>query len=96
MLKDVLKQIVEHPEGQSRDCKLGRIISSQDQETAELLIQALAGPASTMSLVRALNEEGLKLSREYLGQKRSTCFKGTTSSEKCCLNFTDEEDTNNG
>lgn len=92
MLKDVLKQIVDNPEGQSRDCKLGKIISSQDEETAELLIKALAGPASTMSLVRALSADGIKLSREYLGEKRSSCFKNPDSIDKCCLNYIETKD----
>lgn len=90
MLKDSLKQLIQNPDSSSRECKLGRIIQSQDQETAEVIIEALASEASTMGIVRALNAEGISLSREYLGEKRKTCFKSPEAASKCCLNKTGE------
>lgn len=85
MLKDALQQLLKDPEGKSRECKLGKIIASQDEETAVLLVEALAGEASTMGLVRTLGAEGINLSREYLGEKRATCFKNPESAKNCCL-----------
>jgi hypothetical protein len=94
MLKDSLKQLIANPDGNARECKLGRIIQSQDAETAEVMIEALASGASTMGLVRALSAEGINLSREYLGEKRATCFKNPDSAEKCCLNKAAKEASN--
>ena len=85
MLKDALQQLLKDPEGKAKECKLGKIIASQDSDTAELLIEALAGEASTMGLVRTLGAEGINLSREYLGEKRATCFKNPESAKNCCL-----------
>lgn len=85
MLKDSLKQLIQNNQGRSRDCKLGKIIQSQDTETAEVIVEALISDASTMGIVRALNADGINLSREYLGEKRATCFKNPDMAEKCCL-----------
>jgi hypothetical protein len=94
MLKDSLKQLIKDPDGKSRDCKLGKIILSQDEETAEVMIEALLSNASTMGIVRALGAEGINLSREYLGEKRATCFKNPEAAEKCCLNKKTESSKN--
>ena len=94
MLRDSLKQLIQDPEGRSRECKLGKIIQSQDAETSEIMIEALLSNASTMGIVRALGAEGINLSREYLGEKRATCFKNPEAAEKCCLNNQTKEATN--
>lgn len=90
MLRDALRQLIEDPSGKSKDCKLGKIIASQDKETIEIFLEALKSEASTMSLVRALKSEGISLSREYLGEKRSRCFK--EGNPNCCLNAIDNKD----
>lgn len=82
MLKDSLQKLIDS-HGRERDCKLGNIIKSLDDETAVMLVEALKSEASTMGLVRALKDEGIHLSREYLGEKRNTCFKA--GSPSCCL-----------
>lgn len=82
MLRDSLQKLIESP-GRERDCKIGNIIKSLDEETAIVLVEALKSNASTMGLVRALKDEGIHLSREYLGEKRNSCFKSDSSS--CCL-----------
>lgn len=82
MLRDSLQKLIDNP-GRERDCKLGNIINSLDDETAVMLVEALKSDASTMGIVRALKDEGLPLSREYLGEKRNTCFK--SGSPSCCL-----------
>ncbi len=82
MLRDSLQKLIDNP-GRERECKLGNIIKSLDDETAIILVNALRSDASTMGLVRALKDEGLPVSREYLGEKRNTCFRG--GSQSCCL-----------
>lgn len=82
MLRDSLQKLMDNP-GRERECKLGNIIKSLDDETAVILVEALKSDASTMGLVRALKDEGLPVSREYLGEKRNTCFKA--GSQNCCL-----------
>jgi hypothetical protein len=91
MLKDSLKQLIQDPDGKARECKLGKIIKSQDSETAEVIVEALLSSASTMGIVRALGAEGINLSREYLGEKRATCFKDPDAAAKCCLNKQDKD-----
>ena len=91
MLKDTLKELIEKPSNTVDKCKLGSIISSQDSETQTVLLEALCGDISTMSLIRALNAEGIKLSREYLGEKRATCFKSENGLSNCCLNNQQEK-----
>ena len=93
MLSDSLQKLMKSPTGTGRDCKLGTIINSLDKETSEILIEALSSNASTMGLVRALKDEGIYLSREYLGEKRTQCFKGSGSSA-CCLNSADKKEKN--
>jgi hypothetical protein len=82
MLRDSLQKLIDNPV-RDRDCKLGNIIKSLDEETSAILVGALKSDASTMGLVRVLKDEGIHLSREYLGEKRNTCFKG--GSQNCCL-----------
>lgn len=82
MLKDSLQKLIESPT-RERDCKIGNIIKSLDDETAILLVEALKSDASTMAIVRAMKDEGVPVSREYLGEKRNTCFKA--GSPNCCL-----------
>jgi hypothetical protein len=45
-----------------------------------------------MGLVRALKDDGIPISREYLGEKRNTCFKG--GSPNCCLQQSDSKEKN--
>lgn len=93
MLSDSLQKLMKSPTGTGRDCKLGTIINSLDKETSEILTEALSSNASTMGLVRALKDEGIYLSREYLGEKRTHCFKGSGNSA-CCLNSVDKKEKN--
>lgn len=91
MLRDALRQLIDDPSGRAKDCKLGKIISSQDEETAEIFIEALKSSASTMGLVRALKSEGIAISREYLGEKRARCFK-EPGNANCCLSAVERKD----
>lgn len=83
MLKDALSGLIKN-QGNRRKCKLGELIESVDQETAETLIEVLASDISTMSLTRTLASEGISLSREFLGEKRN-CFKDPEAAKNCCL-----------
>lgn len=82
MLRDSLQKLIDNPV-REKECKLGNIIKSLDDETAMMLVETLKSTASTMSIVRALKDAGLPVSREYLGEKRNTCFKGDNTT--CCL-----------
>lgn len=93
MLSDSLQKLMKSPTGTGKDCKLGTIINSLDKETSAILTEALSSNASTMGLVRALKEEGIYLSREYLGEKRTQCFK-SSGSNACCLNSVDKKEKN--
>lgn len=84
MLKDALGKLLE-TQNSKQDCKLGRIIAGLDEETAEALIQAMKSDITTMSLTRALNSEGISIGREFLGEKRNTCFKDPESAKSCCI-----------
>jgi len=80
MLKDALSNLIEKAEsGRPKECKICKIVNEQDAETAELIVKTFQSNASTMSIVRALNSEGINLSREYLGEKRKVCFKDPNS-----------------
>lgn len=81
MLKNVLSELLEKADsGTTKECKICRIVGSQDPDTAEIIIKTFQSNASTMSIVRALNSEGINLSREYLGEKRKVCFKNMDTS----------------
>lgn len=84
MLKNALSELLEKVEsGKSRDCKLCKLVSEQDPDTAEVIIKTLQSNAPTRSIARAFNAEGFAISREYLGEKRKTCFKNPNA--KCGL-----------
>lgn len=83
VLRETLEQLLS-PKGKSKMCKLGTIITSQDSDTKTVFIEALKSNTSTIGLVRALKEEGIFISREYLGEKRMNCFRN--DSPMCCLN----------
>lgn len=84
MLKDALGKLMD-TQNFKQDCKLGRIINSLDTDTADTLIQALRSEVTTMSLIRALNSEGVPIGREFLAEKRNTCFKDQDAEKTCCI-----------
>jgi hypothetical protein len=86
-LKDTLNSIADNSQNSSF-CKFGKIYSDMDEDTQEAMRSALTSGASTMDICRALNDDGIKVRREFLGEKRK-CF--TSQSATCCLN-----QTNNG
>jgi hypothetical protein len=90
MLRDSLQKLMQDPSGKGRECKIGNIINSLDEETAQMLVDALKSDASTMGLVRVMKDEGIPVSREYLGEKRNECFKSESSS-RCCLQQVPQE-----
>lgn len=83
MLKDALKQLID--DTQKSTCKIAGIVSSVDNETAELLVQALRSDIPNNQLVRLLQSEGIKISREYLRVKRNDCFNSSEFSDTCCM-----------
>lgn len=87
MLKDSLQELLKNQSnGVTRDCKVGKIIRAQDQETQELLINTLCGDETpTTSIVRLLKAEGLPVSREFLGAKRTECFRSAETPKGCCI-----------
>lgn len=80
MLKDNLLKIAT--EQSTKTCKLGNIYKSLDKETKNALVEALRSEATTMDICRALNADGIRIGREFLGSKR-VCFK--TGAPTCCL-----------
>jgi hypothetical protein len=93
MLKDALLNLMKNNDGDK--CKLGKLIGELDKETAEMLSNALRSNVATTVLCRTLNNEGIKISREFLGTQRKQCFLSPGSSPKCCLNKTDANQENN-
>lgn len=92
MLRESLQHLIENPTGEPKECKLGKIIKSQDKETAQILIDVLGSQeVTTAGLIKALKTEGISLSREFLGEKRSQCFKGQDN-PNCCLNTAKKEE----
>ena len=83
MLKDSLSNLISS-QALSKECKFGKFLKSLDNETASILINAMAGEVSTMDLVRTLRSEGHPFSREYIGVKRN-CFKDIDSAKSCCV-----------
>lgn len=87
MLKDSLQDLIKNQKNLNpRDCKVGKIICSQDEETQELLIQTLCGDdMPTTAIVKLLKSEGLPVSREFLGTKRNDCFRAGAVPSECCI-----------
>jgi hypothetical protein len=83
-LKDTLKSIADSS-GMTSLCKFGRIYVDMDDETKEALRSAMNSSASTMDICRALNDDGIKIRREFLGEKRK-CFSSISAASNCCLN----------
>ena len=83
-LKDTLKLIADKS-GMGSMCKFGKIYSDMDAETKEALRSAMTSSASTMDICRALNDDGIKIRREFLAEKRK-CFSSISAASNCCLN----------
>lgn len=84
MLRDALTDLMKNSGGDK--CKLGKVISDLDSETAEILRAALRSDLATTVLCRTLNNEGIKISREFLGQQRRQCFLSPEGAQRCCMN----------
>jgi hypothetical protein len=84
MLRDALVNLMKNDSGGK--CKLGRLIADLDRETSDLLLKALKSDIGTSPICRTLNNEGIKISREYLGQQRRQCFVSPEGAKRCCLN----------
>ncbi len=65
-------------------CRIGEIYAQLDKETGDALIRALQSGAPTMSIHRAIREEGFALSRDTLTTHRK-CFRSPT--DTACLCF---------
>jgi hypothetical protein len=83
-LADTLKSIADNS-GDALLCKFGRIYKNMDKDTQNALRSAMNSSASTMDICRALNDDGIKIRREFLGEKRK-CFSSTSTASACCLN----------
>jgi hypothetical protein len=80
VLKDELLNLSK---GQGRRlCKIGAIVESLDDETAEALTAAMTSNASTMSITKALAANGNSIGRDVLAVKRE-CFK--SPNDQCCI-----------
>jgi len=80
VLRDILNNMAN---GVSQKfCKFGDIYMNLDKDTQEALSAAMQSEASTMSLCKALKDEGYPIGREHLGAKRE-CFK--TRTDSCCI-----------
>jgi len=83
MLKDALQQLIN--DSDKVDCRVGALMASVDKETANLLEQVLKSNVSGMQLVKLLQSEGIKISRETLRNKRNECFKAQVRPSTCCM-----------
>ena len=85
MLKDAISELVAK-KNTTFNCKLGKIICAQDQETQDLLIQSICGDdITTTDIARLLKAEGFPVGREFLGRQRRDCFKQATTPANCCI-----------
>lgn len=80
-LKDTLNLIASSSQRASL-CKFGKIYTGMDAETRDALRSALDSDATTMDICRALNDDGIKIRREFLADKRK-CF--SSQSPSCCM-----------
>lgn len=72
----------------SAPCRIGEIHSRFDKETGEAFIKAMQSGAPTMSIYRALKDEGFQLGRQTLSLYRK-CFQSPTDGDcKCFPNNT--------
>lgn len=72
----------------SAPCRIGEIHAQLDKETGDALIRALQSAAPTMSIHRAIREEGISISRGTLTDRRK-CFQSPTDGDcKCFPNNT--------
>lgn len=78
-LKDAFKELISPT---SNRCKFGIIYEGFDDETKEAFNEVLLSSATTQDITRALNADGIKIRREFVGEKRS-CF--TDPDKPCCL-----------
>jgi hypothetical protein len=83
MLKDALRQLINETE--INGCRIKAIMSSVDTETAEIFKQVLGSDISTISIVKILQGEGFKISRETMRTKRNECFRHETRPAGCCM-----------
>jgi hypothetical protein len=81
-LKDTLNLIANSSQCASL-CKFGRIYTGMDEDTQDALRSAVTSGATTMDICRALNDDGIKIRREFLAEKRK-CF--SSHSASCCMN----------
>lgn len=81
-LKDTLNLIVSNSKCASL-CKFGGIYTRMDEDTRDALRSAMTSGATTMDICRALNDDGVKIRREFIAEKRK-CF--STYSALCCMN----------
>jgi RecB family endonuclease NucS len=79
-LKDAFKELTTSPANNL--CKFGVIYEGFDEETKEAFRGVLLSSATTQDITRALCADGIKIRREFVGEKR-TCF--TNPEKECCL-----------
>lgn len=80
-LKDTLKQLATSPKSVGL-CKFGAIYTNFDKETKAAFKEVLLSSATNQDITRALCDDGIKIRREFVGEKRN-CF--TDPEKKCCL-----------
>lgn len=84
MLRDALMDLMKKNAGGDM-CKLGKVIRGLDEDTSGVLVDALRSDIATTVICRTLNNEGIKISREFLGTQRKQCFLSSNNPERCCL-----------
>lgn len=80
-LKDTLQALASKPNGLGY-CKFGGIFINFDKDTQDALADVLRSGASTLDITRALNNDGITIRREFVGEKRR-CFNDPNI--VCCL-----------
>lgn len=78
-LKDTFKELTLPVNNR---CKFGAIYEGFDEETKDAFKEVLLSSATTQDITRALCADGIKVRREFVGDKR-TCF--TNPEKECCL-----------
>lgn len=65
-------------------CRIGELYAQLDKETGDALVRAMQSAATTMSIHRAVREEGISISRDTLTTHRK-CFRSPTDAQCLCF-----------
>lgn len=82
MLKDALQKLKKDAGPDKKFCGIARAFEGMDDETREIFLEVMNGPAFTTDIAKALRADGIPISRDTLSRKRK-CFKKENA--ECCM-----------